>query len=174
MCICADVQHVQRNINNINQGTYFFSTARRRVYILIINVIKEIKDMKKKSNKKGFTIMEMLIVVAIIAVLAAIAIPTFNGALTKSKEAADIANIRAAYAEVTVAYLTDNTAYPTDKDAFLAKVDGGKLNYNDKLTKYAAPTAAAKGEIVYTATKLTNKDSNDHVFKWTFDTSDIN
>ena len=53
----------------------------------------------KKRNQKGFTIMEMLIVVAIIAVLVAIAIPTFNSALTKSKEAADIANIRAAYAE---------------------------------------------------------------------------
>ena len=147
------------------------------MYILIINVIKEIKDMKKKSNKKGFTIMEMLIVVAIIAVLAAIAIPTFNGALTKSKEAADVANIRAAYAEVIVAYLTDNNAYPTSKEAFLAKVDGGKLNYDKKL-EYTAPsttgTTATKGTIVYTATKLTNKDSNSHEFKWTFDTSDIN
>ena len=128
--------------------------------------------MKKKSNKKGFTIMEMLIVVAIIAVLAAIAIPTFNGALTKSKEAADIANIRAAYAEVTVAYLTDNTAYPTDKTAFLAKVDGGKLNYNDKLTNYTAPTDTAKGEIEYTATKLTNKD-NTKIFKWELDNPEI-
>ena len=56
----------------------------------------------KKRNQKGFTIMEMLIVVAIIAILVAIAIPTFNSALTKSKEAADVANIRAAYAEVMV------------------------------------------------------------------------
>lgn len=128
--------------------------------------------MKKKSNKKGFTIMEMLIVVAIIAVLAAIAIPVFNGALTKSKEAADVANIRAAYAEVTVAYLTDNTAYPTDKTAFLAKVDGGKLNYNDKLTNYTAPTDTAKGEIEYTATKLTNKD-NTKIFKWELDNPEI-
>ena len=143
------------------------------MYILIINVMEEIKEMiKKKSNKKGFTIMEMLIVVAIIAVLAAIAIPTFNGALTKSKEAADIANIRAAYAEVTVAYLTDNTAYPTDKTAFLAKVDGGKLNYNDKLTNYTAPTDTAKGEIEYTATKLTNKD-NTKIFKWELDNPEI-
>ena len=54
--------------------------------------------LKKLNNKKGFTLMEMLIVVAIIAVLVAIAIPVFNGALTKSKEAADVANIRAAYA----------------------------------------------------------------------------
>ena len=71
--------------------------------------------LKKKSNKKGFTIMEMLIVVAIIAVLAAIIIPVFNGALTKSKEAADVANVRAAYAEAQVAILTD------DKDVAEAK-----------------------------------------------------
>lgn len=54
--------------------------------------------LKKLQNKKGFTLMEMLIVVAIIAVLVAIAIPVFNGALTKSKEAADVANVRATYA----------------------------------------------------------------------------
>ena len=41
--------------------------------------------------------MEMLIVVAIIAVLVAIAIPTFNSALTKSKEAADIASLNQDY-----------------------------------------------------------------------------
>ena len=143
MCICADVQYVQRNINNINQGTYFFSTARRRVYILIINVIKEIKDMKKKSNKKGFTIMEMLIVVAIIAVLAAIAIPVFNGALTKSKEAADVANIRAAYAEAQVAILTDNKTVDQAKavmDTTLGKTGAdanakySKLNYTEKFS----------------------------------------
>ena len=50
--------------------------------------------LKKLQSKKGFTLMEMLIVVAIIAVLVAIAIPVFNGALTKSKEAADVANVR--------------------------------------------------------------------------------
>ena len=62
--------------------------------------------LKKLNNKKGFTLMEMLIVVAIIAVLVAIAIPVFNGALTKSKEAADVANIRAAYADWQVAIIT--------------------------------------------------------------------
>ena len=69
----------------------------------------------KKRNQKGFTIMEMLIVVAIIAILVAIAIPTFNSALTKSKEAADVANIRAAYAEMMMDYMMDGTKLTTEE-----------------------------------------------------------
>ena len=58
--------------------------------------------LKKFTNKKGFTLMEMLIVVAIIAILVAIAIPTFTGQLEKSRQATDLANVRAAYAEAVV------------------------------------------------------------------------
>ena len=61
--------------------------------------------MKKFKNNKGFTLMEMLIVVAIIAILVAIAIPSFTTQLEKAREAADIANIRSAYAEAMVKYL---------------------------------------------------------------------
>jgi len=64
------------------------------------------KIMRKKlENKKGFTLAELLVVVAIIAVLTAIAIPVFAGALEKSAEATDLANIRSAYAELCVKYL---------------------------------------------------------------------
>ena len=62
------------------------------------------------KNKKGFTLAELLIVVAIIAVLVAIAIPIFSAQLEKSREATDIANIRAAYAEV-VANALDRSGY---------------------------------------------------------------
>lgn len=61
-----------------------------------------------KTNKRrgsGFTIMEMLIVIAVIAVLAAIAIPVFSSSLHKAKVAADIANVRAYYAELQTEYL---------------------------------------------------------------------
>ena len=54
--------------------------------------------MPRKSY--GFTLLEMLIVVAIIAVLVATAIPIFANQLEKSREAADLANVRSAYAVV--------------------------------------------------------------------------
>ena len=72
--------------------------------------------LKKFTNKKGFTLMEMLIVVAIIAILVAIAIPTFSGQLKKANEAADAANIRAAYAEAALDALDkDGTGSATTK-----------------------------------------------------------
>ena len=71
---------------------------------------------KAKENKKGFTLAELLIVVAIIAVLVAISIPIFTSQLEKSRESVDMANIRAAYAEVMTAALTEDTAL-TETDA---------------------------------------------------------
>ena len=128
--------------------------------------------MKKLNNKKGFTLMEMLIVVAIIAVLVAIAIPVFNGALTKSKEAADVANVRALYAEWQVSILTENKDIPADKAAFLAGPDKNgatefTFNYadgeNDKLTY----TKDAKGgSIKYEATKLADANGS-KTYTWT-------
>ena len=126
--------------------------------------------LKKLQSKKGFTLMEMLIVVAIIAVLVAIAIPVFNGALTKSKEAADVANVRATYAEWQTAMLTENTKAPASNDAFLAGPDNGTailLNYPDKLT-------VTNGTITYTASKLTDAANADSkTFTWTLGTPDI-
>ena len=63
------------------------------------------KEAKNQKQEKGFTIIELLIVVAVIGVLAAISIPVFAAQLEKSREAADIANVRAAYAELMVRVL---------------------------------------------------------------------
>ena len=64
----------------------------------------------KKNNNKGFTLAELLIVVAIIAVLTAVAVPVFTTQLEKSREATDIANLRAAKAEAVSMYLTGDIA----------------------------------------------------------------
>ena len=122
--------------------------------------------MKKKANKKGFTIMEMLIVVAIIAVLVAIAIPTFNGALEKSKEAADVANVRAVYAELVVAHLTEGTAYPTDLTALKGKFTGETALNDDSKLKFDGKT------ITYEAKKLGGENGKNYT--WSLETTDIN
>ena len=104
--------------------------------------------MMKLKNKKGFTLMEMLIVVAIIAVLIAIAIPTMNNALEKSREAVDEANIRSLYAEAYAAVLTEDTTAKTSiKGATLAVTRTGgtdqyKAEATYKMTQHTDGTAS--------------------------------
>ena len=52
---------------------------------------------------------EMLIVIAIVAVLISIAIPVLSSQLERSREAVDLANVRAAYAQVSTEALLGNT-----------------------------------------------------------------
>ncbi len=66
--------------------------------------------MSKKLNKKGFTLAELLIVVAIIAVLVVVSVPIFSSKLEKAREAADVANMRAAKAAAASMYLGDSEA----------------------------------------------------------------
>ena len=61
-----------------------------------------------KQTRNGFTLMEMLIVIAIIAVLIAIMIPVFASQLERAREAADLANVRSAYAQVSAEALLEN------------------------------------------------------------------
>ena len=69
----------------------------------IINSINACENHvnKRKNTRSGFTFAELLVVVAIISVLVAIMIPVFQNQLEKSREATDISNVRAAYAEVS-------------------------------------------------------------------------
>lgn len=94
-----------------------------------------------KRNRSGFTLMEMLIVIALIAVLIAIAIPVFASQLEKSREATDLVNVRAAYAQVsTEAQLGNFEATVTvdlkQKQADWQSVDpvniGGIVHYKDQ------------------------------------------
>ncbi len=99
----------------------------------------------KKLNKKGFTLAELLIVVAIIAVLVAIAIPVFTSQLEKSREATDLANIRAAYAEASAALLTNGSEQETATT--VAAVSTGAFDNTDtsSVTWATLPTSVTKG-----------------------------
>jgi len=72
-----------------------------------------------KNKRNGFTLAELLIVVAIIGVLVAVSIPVFSQQLEKSREATDLANVRAKYAEVMAEATGATTAYPISKSVDL-------------------------------------------------------
>jgi len=92
--------------------------------------------MRKLRSKKGFTLAELLIVVAIIGVLAAIAIPTFGSAVTKAKQAADDANIRAAYAEHQIHTIDSSLSGDASVSGTTITFSGGSytLQYYDSVT----------------------------------------
>lgn len=98
--------------------------------------------MKKiRSSKKGFTLAELLIVVAIIGVLVGMSIPIFTTQLEKSREATDIANLRAAKAAITAQYLDDGKAGTWYYDA-----DSGTLKAsNSGIVGYGKGTSAKGG-----------------------------
>ena len=106
----------------------------------------------KKNNKHGFTLAELLIVVAIIAVLTAIAIPVFSTQLEKSRQATDLANIRAAYAEAMTNALSsdDGTGNATSVPMTSVKGDWSELSEDVRMgdvVKDDLPTTT-KGETV--------------------------
>lgn len=134
--------------------------------------------LKKKSNKKGFTIMEMLIVVAIIAILAAIVIPTFSSALTKAREATDVANIRAAYAEMQVKILTDGESVPAEADAATKFWNPADKKSKNATYSYTYDSDKKTATVSYKASKLTGgndkADTAGNTFTWTLSAADIN
>lgn len=94
-----------------------------------------------KQNRSGFTLMEMLIVIALIAVLVAIAIPTIASQLERSREAADLANVRAAYAQVSAEALLGDPQFTVTVDLKQKQADwqsanpvniGGIVHYKDQ------------------------------------------
>ncbi len=132
--------------------------------------------MFKKLNKKGFTLAELLVVVAIIGVLVAISIPIFTAQLEKAREATDMANIRAAYAEIAAEALTDDkndheatvtlkqsntkgwVTAEADSNANIAGVKLDEINIADGtvVVKYTGTTGTSSGTITIGGKTTTN------------------
>lgn len=120
------------------------------------------RSIKERLNKKGFTLAELLIVVAIIAVLVAVSVPVFNSKLEKSREATDIANMRAAKAAAVSAYLSEDDLLMTDGDykdkaeLYYDAANGILVSAKGSMKAYGQGTKA-DGNVIYEG--YTNKES---------------
>ena len=111
-----------------------------------------------KKNNKGFTLAELLIVVAIIAVLVAIAIPVFTTQLERSREATDLSNIRAAYAEAMSEYLAQGASSAQSATGTLQQKTSSwqmgnavlMTRINGSESSYTLPAAPAGGTFTLT------------------------
>ncbi len=56
-------------------------------------MLNKVRDIIMKRNKKGFTLVEVLVVVLIISILAAIAVPSYNFAVERSRASQGITSL---------------------------------------------------------------------------------
>lgn len=128
--------------------------------------------MKRLTSKKGFTLMEMLIVIAIIAILVTILVPAIGSSLRKAREAADVANLRSAYAQYQVAFVDGTPGL----DIYLS---GGKIIVEEKgvtvyeaKINYGAANVGENGAYIdkssdpYVMTYKPNEINNGNYYTW--------
>ncbi len=76
-------------------------------------------SVKIAAQRRGFTLIELLVVIVIIAVLALIAIPRFQDAGQRSREASLKSNLSLIRSAVAT-YYTDTGAFPTSLNDLIA------------------------------------------------------
>ncbi len=127
-----------------------------------------------KSKMSGFTLIEMVIVAAIIAILAAIAYPSYQDSVYRSRRA-DAQAVLVEAAQLMERFYTENFRYDQDRNgvAFVLPVDlriaprgslAGSQYYNITLTNLtqtaftlnAAPTGAQSSDTGCGTLSLTN------------------
>lgn len=131
----------------------------------------------KQTNRKGFTLAELLIVVAIIAVLVAIAIPVFTTQLHNARVAADVANVRAYYAEIQSDFLTSRekktiiypSGAPSLSDFTLLKHLDGTTTELKEGTYYIAPFDEDNGYTIHYDCNKGEAVHPEHTFVFTND-----
>lgn len=91
--------------------------------------------MRNKDNCQGFTLVELMITVIIVGVLAAVAIPLYQGNVTRAKATEADAALGTVRTALRV-YLAENGAYPIAASATRVDSIGVDLASSDLNGKY--------------------------------------
>lgn len=86
--------------------------AEKKIIGLLNMETTVMKNTKEKRGNGGFSLVELIIVIAIMAVLVGILAPQYLSYMHKAKVAADWANIRNYYTEITLDYISTGQYNP--------------------------------------------------------------
>ncbi len=76
-----------------------------------------LRDLKHRARQRGFTLIELMVVIVIIGILVAIALPQFNAAQSRAKDASTKANMSAFRTMVEIYSALYGGIYPVDVTA---------------------------------------------------------
>ena len=80
----------------------------------------------KRRRQGGFSLVELVIVVAIVGILSAVAVPSFNSYIMKSRRSEAFTNLTEIYNK-QMAFYIENKRYGTTFDEIRFKVVGGRV-----------------------------------------------
>jgi type IV pilus assembly protein PilE len=123
--------------------------------------------LRSKQRSAGFSLLELMIVVAVIGIIAAIALPSYNEYITRSKIQEATANLSDLRTKME-AYYMDNRRYSSTAGGGTCGTPGGNTPAATKYFTYTCASSAANAAgdqaYIFTATGIANQGMNGFSF----------